>query len=108
MLYVVPTILFVSGSRFAEPLIVAALATVLTAAGYYASPLGIHAASERINRIIAAGVIWAAAAFVLAYVRIVERWTRQMTAASDALEGSVHRLKDIEYALDQSAIVAAT
>src|SRR5688500_17523613 len=40
MLYVVPTVLFVGGSRFAEPLIVAAVATILTAAGFYASPEG--------------------------------------------------------------------
>ena len=33
MLYVVPTVLFVGSGRFAEPLIVAAIATVLTAAG---------------------------------------------------------------------------
>jgi PAS domain S-box-containing protein len=108
MLYVVPTMLFVGGSRFAEPLIVAAVATVLTAAGYYASPLGVHSDADAINRAIATIVIWAAAGLVVAYVRLVEGWTRRISAASDALEGSVRRLKDIEYALDQSAIVAAT
>lgn len=36
MLYLVPTILFVSGSRLAEPLVVAATATVLTMVGFYA------------------------------------------------------------------------
>jgi PAS domain S-box-containing protein len=106
--YVVPTILFVSGSSFAEPLIVAAIATVLTAAGYYAGPPGGDATSAMLNRVIATAVIWVTAALVVAYVRIVERWTRQLSSANEALETSMRRLKDIEYALDQSAIVAAT
>jgi two-component system CheB/CheR fusion protein len=108
MFYVVPTILFIGGSRFAEPLIVAAIATVLTAAGYYDSPQGSAVESGLINRIIAIVVIWAAAGLVVAYVRTVEAWTRQITTANDALENSMRRLQDIEYALDQSAIVAAT
>ena len=106
--YVVPTILFVSGSSFAEPLIVAAIATVLTAAGYYTGPPGGDATSAMLNRVIATAVIWVTAALVVAYVRIVERWTRQLSSANEALETSMRRLKDIEYALDQSAIVAAT
>jgi two-component system CheB/CheR fusion protein len=108
MLYVVPTLLFVGGSRFAEPLIVAALATVLTAAGYYASSDAEHLTTDLVNRIMAAGVIWTAALLVVAYVRLVENWSRQSAAAAEALEGSMRRLKDMEYALDQSVIVAAT
>jgi PAS domain S-box-containing protein len=107
MLYVVPTILFIGGSRFAEPLIVAAVATVLTAVGLYASQPG-DAHAGLTNRIISTGVIWATAGLVVAYVQVVERWTQQLTSANDALEQSMRRLKDIEYALDQSAIVAAT
>jgi two-component system CheB/CheR fusion protein len=106
--YVLPTILFISGSSFAEPLIVAAIATVLTAAGYYASPPVGDVTTAVGNRVIATAVIWATAALVIGYVRMVERWTRQLSAANEALEGSMRRLKDIEYALDQSAIVAAT
>jgi PAS domain S-box-containing protein len=106
--YVLPTILFVSGSGFAEPLIVAAVATVLTAAGYYASsPVG-DDTSAMANRVIATAVIWSTAALVVGYVRSVERWTRQLSTANEALEASMRRLKDIEHALDQSAIVAAT
>jgi PAS domain S-box-containing protein len=108
MLYVLPTILFVGGSRFAEPLIVAAVATVLTAAGYDASPAGGDPQTGFINRLIATAVVWASAALVIAYVRVVENWTGRISSANDALEGSMRRLKDIEYALDQSAIVAAT
>lgn len=108
MLYVVPTVLFVSGSGFAEPLIVAAIATVLTAAGFYASPAGADPAAGVINGVLATLVIWASAGLVVAYVRIVEGWTAQLSTANDALRASVQRLRDIEYALDQSAIVAAT
>jgi PAS domain S-box-containing protein len=106
--YVVPTILFVGGSSFAEPLIVAAVATVLTAAGYYASPPAGDDSSAVANRVIATAVIWATAALVVGYVRVVERWTRQLSTANESLQASMRRLKDIEYALDQSAIVAAT
>jgi two-component system CheB/CheR fusion protein len=106
--YVVPTIIFVTGSRFAEPLIVAAVATVLTAAGYYVSPSAGDDPSAVANRVIATAVIWAAAALVVGYVRMVERWSRQVSTANESLEASMRRLKDLEYALDQSAIVAAT
>jgi PAS domain S-box-containing protein len=108
MLYVIPTILFVGVGTFAEPLIVAAVATVLTAAGFYASRTAGDPDAAIINRLISTAVVWASAALVIAYVRIVEGWTKQITAANEALESSLRRLKDIEHALDQSAIVAAT
>jgi PAS domain S-box-containing protein len=107
MLYIVPTMLFVSGSRLAEPLVVAATATVLTMAGFYASPDG-GDGRDLPNRLIAIGVIWIAAGLVVAYVRRVERWTARMRDTNVALESSMRRLQDMQYALDQSAIVAAT
>jgi PAS domain S-box-containing protein len=107
MLYIVPTILFVSGSRLAEPLVVAATATVLTMVGFYASPDG-GQGRDLPNRVIAIAVIWIAAGLVVAYVRRVEQWTARMGDTNVALESSVRRLQDIQYALDQSAIVAAT
>jgi PAS domain S-box-containing protein len=108
MFYVVPTVLFVGSGRFAEPLIVAAIATVLTAAGLYTSAVGGDMTVGAINRVIAIAVVWATAWLVVAYVRMVERWTVQQDTAKNALEGTIRRLQDIEYALDQSAIVAAT
>src|SRR5262245_1772742 len=102
MLYVLPTILFIGRSRFAEPLIVAAVATVLTSAGYYLAPEGTGADDGAINRLLSIAVVWASAGLVVAYVRLVEGWTTQVTAANQALESSIRRLKDIEYALDQS------
>jgi PAS domain S-box-containing protein len=108
MLYVVPTILFVGGAGFAEPLIVAAVASVLTIAGYYGSAPGGAAEAGLINRVMAIGVIWAAAGLVVAYVRGVERWTEELAAASVDRDATLRRLQDVECALDQSAIVAAT
>lgn len=107
MLYILPTLLFVGGSRFAEPLIVAALATVFTAAGYHLSPGG-SVESGIVNRLLSTVVIWATAALVVAYMRMVEGSASRMLTTNAALESSLRRLKDLEYALDQSAIVAAT
>lgn len=107
MLYIVPTILFVSGSRLAEPLVVAATATVLTMVGFYVSPDG-GEGRDLPNRVIATAVIWIVAGLVVAYVRRVEQWSARMRDTNVALESSMRRLQDVQYALDQSAIVAAT
>ena len=108
VLYVIPTILFVGGSTFAEPLIIAAIATVLTAAGLY--PFAGQAAQlhDAMNRSIAVLVIWTSAALVVGYVHLVDGWTRRITAANEALARTTQRSQDIQHALDQSAIVAAT
>ena len=108
ILYVLPTILFIGGTRLAEPLVVAAIATVLTAVGFYVTPDGGNSVIDVSNRVIAVAVVWAAAGLVVAYVRIVERWTTDMHGTHEALQASMRRLQDIQYALDQSAIVAAT
>jgi PAS domain S-box-containing protein len=107
-LYVIPTILFVGGSTFAEPLIIAAIATVLTAAGLDLSSPGGPSAADLINRAIVILVIWMSAGLVAGYLRLVERWTSRMTATNLALSQSMQQSRDIERALDQSAIVAAT
>ena len=108
ILYVLPTILFVGGARMAEPLVIAAIATVLTAVGFYVTPDAGNPVIDLSNRVISVAVVWAAAGLVVAYVRLVERWTSQMRSTHDALHASVKQLQDIQYALDQSAIVAAT
>jgi two-component system CheB/CheR fusion protein len=108
MLYIVPAILFVGGSRLAEPLVVAAVATILTVIGFYVTPDAEDATIDLSNRAISIAVVWAAAGLVAAYVQIVERWSNEMRNAHGALQGSMRRLQDIQYALDQSAIVAAT
>jgi PAS domain S-box-containing protein len=106
--YVVPTVLFIGSGRLAEPLVIAAVATVLTVAGLNSLPGDADFAGGIINRLIAIGAVWATAGLVVAYVRLVEQSTARQQAAHAALEQSLRRLQDLEYALDQSAIVAAT
>jgi PAS domain S-box-containing protein len=108
MLYIIPTILFVGGARLAEPLVVAAVASILTMVGFYASPDGGDVNVGLANRAIAIAVIWVAAGLVMAYVRRVDRWSAEMRDTHGALEVSMRRLQDIQHALDQSTIVAAT
>jgi two-component system CheB/CheR fusion protein len=108
ILYVLPTILFVGTGRLAEPLVVAAISTVLTVAGFFVSPGTDQSTVGWVNRGIAIVVIWAAAGVVVAYVRIVERWSTQMRSTNEALQGSLRRLEQLQYAVDQSAIVATT
>lgn len=108
MLYVVPIMVFVAGFHFGEPLVVATIASALTVAGFYASPEGGNPAYGLPNRAIAVLVQWVTAGLVVAYVRIVERGTTQLRTSNDALQSSLKRLQEMQYALDQSAIVAAT
>jgi len=107
VLYVLPTLLFVWTGGYREPLVVAAIATVLTAAGFLTSRSG-DPTVGLLNRAIAVAVVWGAASCSVAYLRSVERWTGEMDAANRTLQDSVRHLQDIQYALDQSAIVAAT
>ena len=106
--YVIPVLLFVSGSRLAEPLVVACIATLLIITGHYVSPSGGDAQTSLINRMISAAAVWGTAGFVIGYGRVVERWTTRLQASNVALEHSMRRLKELEQAIDQSAIVAAT
>ena len=106
--YVIPVILFISGSRFSEPLVLAAIATLLTVIGYYVTPPGGDPETSLINRLISTAAIWATAGFVIGYGRIVQEWTSRLESSNRALEDSLRRLKDLEHAIDQSAIVAAT
>jgi two-component system CheB/CheR fusion protein len=108
VLYIVPTVLFLSGSRFAEPLVVAALATVLTVLGYYMSDPGGDEARSLVNRAIAIAVEWVTAWLVMTYVRTFERWSDEMRVANEGQQASLRRQEEIQYALDQSVIVAAT
>ena len=57
---------------------------------------------------VAIGIIWATAAVVVVYLRMVERWSQQVSAANEALKSSLRQLEELREALDQSAIVAAT
>jgi PAS domain S-box-containing protein len=108
VLYVIPTLLFVWIGRFREPLIVAAVATVLSVAGFYASPRVADVQIAVVNRILAVAVVWLTAALVVWYLRNVERWSTHVASTQRDLQESMRVLEDLRYALDQSAIVAAT
>jgi PAS domain S-box-containing protein len=106
-LYVLPTLLFIWARRFKEPFVIAAIGTVLTVAGLYTSASTVTTA-EILSRVVAIGVIWATAAVVVVYLRMVERWSQQVSTANEALKSSLCQLEELREALDQSAIVAAT
>jgi PAS domain S-box-containing protein len=108
MLYVVPTFIFVWAGSAREPLVVAALATVLTVAGFYVSPEGGSPDVGVFNRVVSVLVTWVVASLVVARLRGVERWSAEVAGSHRALQESIARLQDLRYALDQSAIVAAT
>ena len=108
ILYVVPTLLFLGGTLFAEPLVVAALVTVLIAAGYFIARDPADPALHVLNRGLAIAVEWATAVLVVMYRRRLEQWALTTQTASTVEQASVRRLQDVQYALDQSVIVAAT
>jgi PAS domain S-box-containing protein len=107
-LYVAPVLLFIAAGRFWEPLIVAAVASVLIAIGLVITPPGGSAELGGINRVIGLVGVWIAAAVVAQYRRTLARWTGQYTADRRAHELSVQRLRETQYALNQAAIVAVT
>jgi two-component system CheB/CheR fusion protein len=106
-LYVLPTLLFIWARRFKEPFVAAAIATVLTVVGLYLSGSEVTTVHV-LSRLVAIGIIWATAAGVVSYLRVVERWSRQVSTTNEALKASFQRLEELRYALDKSAIVAAT
>jgi two-component system CheB/CheR fusion protein len=107
-LYVAPVLLFMRGGKFWEPLLVAAGATVLILAGVYVTPEGGSVEIGTINRPLETLTVWISAAVVAHYRRTLDRWAEQYAADRAAREQSLHRLEEIEQALDQAAIVAAT
>jgi PAS domain S-box-containing protein len=108
MLYIVPTVLFLGGAPFAEPLVVAAVATILIVIGLYVGPGGGDEPVGLANRAMAIVLEWVTAGLVVLYGRTVDRWAAEIQTAGTAQQASLRRLQEIEYALDQSAIVAAT
>jgi PAS domain S-box-containing protein len=108
MLYIVPTVLFLGGAPFAEPLVVAAVATILIVIGLYVGPGGGDEPVGLANRAMAIVLEWVTAGLVVLYGRTVDRWAAEIQMAGTAQQASLRRLQEIEYALDQSAIVAAT
>ena len=107
-LYVAPTLLFIWGGRFWEPLVVAAVATVLTAAGLHLAPPGGSLELAQINRPLEALLIWITGGLVAYYRLSVDRWSGEMQVQRGQREDTLARLEEIRFALDQAAIVAVT
>ena len=107
-LYVVPILLFMMGGAYWEPLVVAAGATVLIFAGTYVTPEGGSAAIGAVNRPLETLTVWVSAAVMSHYRGTLTRWAEQYAADRTAGEQSLHRLEEVQHALDQAAIVAAT
>ncbi|HVL66942.1 MAG TPA: ATP-binding protein [Vicinamibacterales bacterium] len=107
VLYVVPVLLFMRAGRFWEPILAAAVATLLIAVGMHLSPSG-ELALAKANRPLEALAIWLTAGLVAQYRRTLERWAEQFAADRAARDHSMRRLEEIRQALDQAAIVATT
>ncbi|HJR61705.1 MAG TPA: ATP-binding protein [Vicinamibacterales bacterium] len=107
-LYVAPVLLFMRGGKFWEPLLVAAGATLLIVVGVWVTPAGGSVEIGTINRPLETLTVWISAAVVAHYRRTLDRWAEQYAADRSAREQSVHRLEEIQQALDQAAIVAST
>ncbi len=96
ILYVLPMLLFFRGGTARDPIIAALAVTALTVAGYFISPPG-NVLDAIINRCLAGGVVWLAAVTVLRHRLALEQSVAHLAQA-----------EAVRYALDQSAIVAAT
>lgn len=107
-LYVAPVLLFVLGGRYWEPLLVAALASVLIVAGVYVTPPGGSVEIDVFNRPLEALAVWIAAALVARYRLTLDRSAVHNAAARAARELTLHLLEETREALDQASIVATT
>src|SRR5262245_28133219 len=107
-LYAAPVLIFLLIGRYWESIVVAAIATVLTVAGSFASPSDAGVESAPANRALAVGLVWISALLVAWHRRATARWTDAEASARLQARESVTRLEEIRDALDQAAIVAAT
>jgi PAS domain S-box-containing protein len=107
-LYVLPILICVWARNSREPLIAAALATLLTTAGFYLSRTGGAAEAGLTNRVLSVIVIWTSAGMLSAYRRMKDQWAANAERSARAMSESLKGLDEIRYALDQAAIVAAT
>ena len=107
-LYVAPVLLSLMGGRYWEPLLVAAVSTVLIAAGAYVTPPGGSVEIDVFNRRLEGLIVWIAAAIMAGYRLTLERGAVHSAAAREARELTVDRLEETRQALDQASIVATT
>lgn len=108
VLYVAPVLLFMAAGHYREPLIVAAIVTVLIVAGYFVAPPGGDLRLAAFNRPLEGAAVWLTAILVAFYRRNLQDWTSRIASEREARDRSIHRLEEIRQALDQAAIVATT
>lgn len=108
VLYVIPTLLFVWGGRFWDPLVVAAATTLATLLGVYVTAPGGSDSIAFVNRPLEIFAIWMTAALTALHRIVVDNWVEQAARDRAAIADSLKTLEDMRYALDQSAIVATT
>jgi two-component system CheB/CheR fusion protein len=96
------------GGRYWEPLLVSAGTTCLIVFAVYLKPEGGSPDTGTINRLLATLTVWTGGAVVAHYRRTLDRWAEQYAADRTAREQSLQRLEEMQQALDQAAIVAAT
>ena len=107
-LFVLPILLFVRTGRFWEPLLVAVAASAATIPGVYLPHAAGSIEIDRLNLPLELAIIWLSAGTV-AYHRVMsDRWSGQVARKQTVLEETIVRLQELQYALDQAAIVAAT
>ena len=108
VLYIVPILLFMAAGAFWEPLVVAAIASILIVIGYATATPGGDPQVGAYNRPLEGLGVWLAAGLVSFYRRDLQRWTGQFASEREARDRSIHRLEETRQALDQAAIVATT
>jgi PAS domain S-box-containing protein len=94
-------------ARAREPLLVAAVATLLAVMGSYVSARAPQRVGQ-VARVAEVAVLWSVAGTLAARGRVKERAAADLTRAARAMADSLKGLDEIRYALDQAAIVAAT
>jgi PAS domain S-box-containing protein len=99
MLYVVPVLVSFWSPKISLILITAVAASMLIVIGYFYSPVAIPEVAwmAAINRIFSVGIIWITAIVLM-----------RLKAAQKKFNAALKELTDIQYALDESAIVAKT
>lgn len=95
-------------TRANDPLIVAAIATLVAVMGFWVSAVGGDSARSLASRSAGIAMIWAAAGILAARGRLKDRSAADVKRAARAMADSFKGLDEIRYALDQAAIVATT
>jgi two-component system CheB/CheR fusion protein len=108
VLYVAAVLVFIRAGQWWEPVLVAFGGTLLTIAGLFISHPSDAWDVALWNRPLAILMIWITAGLVAHHRATVHRWQAQERRDRTAREQSLQRMEEMQYALDQAAIVATT